>query len=512
MAKRFQRPTPGLRWAVQLLVLAIFLVLFITTTYRGGNQISYPINVFFSIDPLAALSTLLASRAINAFFWPSLLLVTATLVIGRFFCGWVCPLGTILDVARPHVPSYRTRRAPSLNLKYYVLAVILIASVFSVNPAGIFDPLSITVRSLTVVIYPLFSLMISGALGALIRWYIPIVGPSADALLSAMKATVLPFHQGYFFLAGLSLVVFFGIVALEAVRPRFWCRYLCPLGALLSLIAGVSFLKRKPAALCAGCEKCREVCDTDAFSKDGVFQKGECILTEDCVRQCPEQKVVYSIGRKPKRTGPVVSRRWLVGSLAGGLLIGPLLSITPGRKLKDAVGIDALIRPPGARDETAFLSRCVRCSECMMVCPTGGLQPDLWAGGIEGIYCPILVPRVGYCEYRCTLCGQVCPTQAIKKLSMPDKLATVIGKAYINTNRCLPYAYGVNCAVCQEHCPTADKAIVFKEAPGEVAADGDPLKKPVVIYDLCVGCGICEFKCPVGGTAAILVTSMKTRL
>jgi ferredoxin len=492
--------------------MAIFLVLFITTTYRGGNQVNYPINVFFSVDPLAALSTLIASRAINTFFWPSLLLVAATLIIGRFFCGWVCPLGTILDLSRPHIRARRTRRVPSKNLKYYLLTIILAASVLSVNPAGIFDPLSITVRSLTLVVYPLFSVVISGALGALVRWDIPIVGPSADAALSAMKATILPFHQGYFFLVGLSLILLAGIIALEAVRPRFWCRYLCPLGALLSLIAGVSFLKRKPTALCPGCEKCREVCDTDAFSKDGVFQKGECILTEDCVRECPGQKVVYSIGVKAGRTGPVVSRRWLVGSLLGGLFIGPLVSITSRNKLKNAAGIDVLIRPPGARDETAFLSRCVRCSECMMVCPTGGLQPDLWTGGIEGIYSPVLVPRIGYCEYRCTLCGQVCPTQAIQELTLPEKLVTVIGKANINTNRCLPYAYGVNCAVCQEHCPTADKAIVFKDVPGEMTTDGQPLKQPVVVYDLCVGCGICEFKCPVGGTAAIVVTSMKTGL
>ncbi|MBN2223435.1 MAG: 4Fe-4S binding protein [Deltaproteobacteria bacterium] len=512
MAQRFQNPTPSLRWTIQLLILAIFLVLFITTTYRGGDQINYPINVFFSIDPLAALSTLAASREINAFFWPSLLLAALTLLIGRFFCGWVCPLGTILDLARPCIPAHPTRRVPSKNLKYYLLAIILTVSLFSVNPAGIFDPLSIVVRSLTVVGYPLFSITVHGVLGPLVRWDVPIASGSADALLSAMKTTVLPFHQGYFFLAGLSLAIFLGIIALEAVRPRFWCRYLCPLGALLSLIAGVSFLKRKPAALCARCDKCRQACDTDAFSTDGVFQKGECILTLDCVRQCPKKKVVYSIGRKPKRTGPVMSRRWLVGSLFSGLLMGPLLSIAPVRKLKDTLGIDALIRPPGARDEAAFLSRCIRCSECMMVCPTGGLQPDLTTGGIEGIYCPILVPRVGYCTYRCTLCGQVCPTQAIKTLTIPEKLVTVIGKAYINMDRCLPYAYGVNCAVCQEHCPTADKAIAFKEVPGEVTTDGDQLKKPVVIYDLCIGCGICEFKCPVGGTSAIVVTSMKTQL
>ncbi len=331
MPGRFHKPTPGLRRGVQLAILAIFLVLFITTTYRGGNQINYPINVFFSVDPLAALSSTAAARAIDVFFWPSLLLVAATLVLGRFFCGWVCPLGTTLDLARPLVPGRRAWRAPSKNLKYYLLAALLGACLLSVNLAGILDPLSIAVRSLTLVVYPLFSTVISGGLGALIGWDIPLVAPAADSLYQALKATLLPFQQGYFFLAGLSLVIFVGIVALEAVRPRFWCRYLCPLGALLALIGGVSFLKRKPTALCRGCEKCREVCDTDAFSEDGAFQKGECILTLDCVSGCPETKVVYSIGMRPKRTAPVMSRRWLITSLAGGFLIGPLLEDRPDR-------------------------------------------------------------------------------------------------------------------------------------------------------------------------------------
>lgn len=512
MPGRFHRPTPGLRRGVQLSILVIFLALFITTTYRGDSEVNYPINVFFSIDPLAALSTMAAARFIDAFFWPSLLLVAATLLLGRFFCGWVCPLGTALDLSRPLLPARRTRRVPSKSLKYYLLTALLIASLFSINLAGILDPLSIAVRSLTLVVYPVFSLVISGVLAVLIRWDFSPVSPAADFLYQALKATILPFHQGYFFLAGLSLVFLLGIIALEVVRPRFWCRYLCPLGALLALIGGISFLKRKPTALCPDCERCHEVCDTDAFSDDGAFQKGECILTLDCVSGCPEQKAVYSIGIRPKRTRPVMSRRWLVTSLTGGLLVAPLLRIAPGHRLKETIGIDALIRPPGARDEDEFLARCVKCSECMMVCPTGGLQPDLTLGGIEGIYSPILVPRVGYCEYRCTLCGQVCPTQAIGELTVSDKLVAVIGKAYIDTNRCLPYAYGVNCAVCQEHCPTADKAIVFKKSPGEVTVDGLELKKPVVVYDLCVGCGICEFKCPVEGTAAILVTSMKTEL
>jgi formate hydrogenlyase subunit 6/NADH:ubiquinone oxidoreductase subunit I len=121
----------------------------------------------------------------------------------------------------------------------------------------------------------------------------------------------------------------------------------------------------------------------------------------------------------------------------------------------------------------------------------------------------MLVPRVGYCEYSCTLCGQICPTGAIKKLPVEEKRKTVIGLAFIDKNRCLPHAFNVNCIVCEEHCPTPKKAIVFEEVQ-KVGPDGNEitLKLPRVVPELCIGCGICEYKCPVSDEPAIYVTTI----
>ena len=141
----------------------------------------------------------------------------------------------------------------------------------------------------------------------------------------------------------------------------------------------------------------------------------------------------------------------------------------------------------------------------MKVCITGGLQPTLLSAGIEGIWTPMLVSRVGYCEYSCTLCGQVCPTQAIENLALPKKRKIVIGLAFVDPSRCIPFAQGTPCIVCEEHCPTPKKAIVFEERPGK---GEKPVKVPVVVTDLCIGCGICEFKCPVVDLAGIRVTSI----
>jgi formate hydrogenlyase subunit 6/NADH:ubiquinone oxidoreductase subunit I len=119
------------------------------------------------------------------------------------------------------------------------------------------------------------------------------------------------------------------------------------------------------------------------------------------------------------------------------------------------------------------------------------------------------VPRLGYCEYRCTLCGQVCPTGAIKKLTMGEKARTKIGLAMIDKGRCLPWAHGRPCIVCEEVCPTPKKAIWFEDVK-VTERDGRKfsLKQPHVDLELCIGCGICETKCPVLGTPAITVTSI----
>lgn len=164
-----------------------------------------------------------------------------------------------------------------------------------------------------------------------------------------------------------------------------------------------------------------------------------------------------------------------------------------------------LIRPPGAREDD-ILSKCIRCGECIRVCPTGGLQPGLGVAGWEGLWTPVLVPRLGYCDYSCNACGQVCPTEAIPRLDLEQKRQTVIGLAYIDRDRCIPWADGRDCIVCEEMCPVPDKAIFLEERTLTAALGGaTTVRCPHVIRERCIGCGICEAKCPIKGEAAIRV-------
>jgi MauM/NapG family ferredoxin protein len=202
-----------------------------------------------------------------------------------------------------------------------------------------------------------------------------------------------------------------------------------------------------------------------------------------------------------------LGRRQVILSFFTGVLAVPLFRATPlsGNDYADP----SVIRPPGSLNEEEFLSRCVKCGECMKVCITNGLQPALFESGLEGIWSPRLIPRIGYCEYRCTLCGQVCPSGAIQRLSLEQKTQTKIGLAMIDKGRCLPYAHNTPCIVCEEVCPTPEKAIWLKEAVVH-DREGNPVsvKQPHVDLHLCIGCGICEAKCPVGSRPAIYVTSI----
>src|SRR5450759_3101403 len=100
--------------------------------------------------------------------------------------------------------------------------------------------------------------------------------------------------------------------------------------------------------------------------------------------------------------------------------------------------------------------------------------------------------RLGYCDYSCNACGQVCPVQAITALSLNEKRLQVIGKAQIDKNRCIAWAERRACIICEEMCPLPEKAIVLdKSASNFVASDPPDLRLPFVVVDKCIGCGIC---------------------
>jgi MauM/NapG family ferredoxin protein len=209
----------------------------------------------------------------------------------------------------------------------------------------------------------------------------------------------------------------------------------------------------------------------------------------------------------PKEARLELGRRAVLTAGLAGLGAKLLFGIAPQASKRSFN--PALIRPPGALPEDEFLARCIRCGECMKVCPTNAIHPASFEGGVEGVWTPVLNMSIGYCDYECNLCSQVCPTHAIRQIEVPEKQKIKIGLAYIDKNRCLPWAYAKTCIVCEEHCPTPKKAIWFEEVEvRNIQGEKLTVKQPRVDPDLCIGCGICETKCPVKAQAAVRVTSV----
>jgi len=495
------------RQAVQILAFALYVYLLFAALQRGT---AFPLaDLFFRLDPLAALGAMLAGRAWIPRLALALVTLGLTLLLGRVWCGWLCPLGTLLEWVRFGFAQQReaTLSRRWRSVKNVLLLVILAAALFGNLTLLIFDPITLLTRTMTTAILPALNYVITSAERVL--YAIPFLRPAVDWAESVLRGPVLPVNQPVFAMNVLIALLLGGMLALNALADRFWCRYLCPLGALLGLASKISFLRPVIGPTCNRCAQCVGVCRVDAIDTSTPPQSpplrrgevyiipSECTVCLDCLAACPQGGIGFRFHRRPASAREFDPTRRQALVALGASAVGVALLRTGVRTKRPH---PHLLRPPGVGDEEEkFLSRCIRCSQCMNVCPTSGLQPTLLEVGLEGLWTPRLVPRLGYCDYGCHACGQVCPSGAIPLLDLPSKRQKIIGVAIIDRNRCWPWAKGIPCIVCEEMCPVPKKAV-------ELQSDGnDGLQRPIVVADLCIGCGICEYQCPVEGEAAIRV-------
>ncbi len=486
-------------------VQAAAFVLFVGLVIAAGQSKLLPADLFFRLDPLAGLANMIASRQIvPAMLIGAALALIAALLLGRAWCGWLCPLGTALD----WMPTRRSKKfepdpRPWLRrVKYFLLVLILILAVMQNLTFLILDPITLIYRATATAAWPAINAFITGTEEAL--YPLPFLQAPIDAFESSLRGVLLPMSQPLYGANVLVALVFVGVLALNAIRDRFWCRYLCPLGGLLGLVSKVAWLRRTVGPACIECQRCARACPTGTIDPERGFASdpAECTMCLDCVPTC-NRAGQYFVGhlRPAAWRSYDPSRRQFIAAAGTAVAAVGLLGAERAAGRQDA----RLIRPPGSQGDD-FLSRCIRCGVCLKVCPTAGLQPSLSTAGWAGFWTPVLVPRLGHCDYGCNACGQACPTEAIPRLSLDDKRVAVIGHAYVDRGRCLPWASNRNCIVCEEMCPLPDKAIVLDDV--EVAGeDGQPvlLRRPRVLIELCIGCGICENRCPLNGESAIRV-------
>ncbi len=511
---------------VRRITQVFFFVLFIwfciaSTLGQSFWQLrGWPVNWFLQLDPLVALGTILTTGTLYSGLLWAVATVVLTVVLGRFFCGWLCPFG-----AMHHFIGYLGSRGRSVKqkiavnrylgaqrIKYYVLLVLLCPAVgaFVLNMADSskWDPLGIAcilgilaiVAAISRRAGPVSRRPVTIFVGLALLWIaagyflkldgnfsaslvtglldpIPLVVRSVNFLLLPLADSSLQLTSAagrHYAGPWLTAMLFFGALIANLAIPRFYCRFVCPLGALYGILGRYALWRvGKKTSECIQCRLCDSRCE-GACDPAGRIRTPECVLCLNCLYTCNDDLMGYNTSRSASGeiVSPDLSRRGFITAAVCGIAAVPML------RLDGKLGQNydsTLIRPPGSLREPEFLNRCIRCGQCARVCPTNVIQPDITGAGLEGLWTPVLNMRTGSsgCQMNCTACSHICPTAAIRPISLEEKLGRGdfektgpirIGTAFIDRGRCLPWAMDKPCIVCQENCPVSPKAIFVKES------------------------------------------------
>ena len=549
--------------------LFLWFCLVSTPGSRFFQMQGWPINWFLQLDPLVGLATVLTTHTLYKGLLWGLATFILTVLFGRFFCGWVCPFGTLHHFIgflahRKAKTSERIRLNtfhPLQRIKYYLLLVFVGIAAYPSDQAilltGLLDPIPLITRTFNLFILPV-----------------------ADAGVGITSVTARLYQGGW-----LIFTVFLATILANLLIPHLYCRFICPLGALFGLISRLAVWRiGKMEEQCKDCKVCEQHCEGGCSPSTNI-RTSECLLCCNCIDPCPDRTITYQVLANPagEDTQPNISRRGFSLSLVSGLLVAPAFGLADKSGHNWNIGI---IRPPGSLAEQEFLQQCIKCGQCMRVCPTNVLQPAGLEHGLESLWTPILNNRIGSsgCQLNCVACGQVCPTAAIRPISLIEKLGrdefteqgpVKLGTAFLQRGRCLPWAMDKPCIVCEENCPLSPKAIFTRTVyvtvrhgqfsvdeieadasritimektlvPGKYGSgdyycllgdrrykirangmdffmlDQEPdeqdmehaivavqvrLQRPYVDIERCTGCGVCEHECPVNGKKAIRITA-----
>jgi MauM/NapG family ferredoxin protein len=490
---RFQR-------LVQIPLFALFLFLLWRATFPLPSW--FQVDLFLRLDPVLSFGTMAASRTFIPRLGWALMILALALFLGRVFCGYICPMGATIDFSDWLTRRQRRRRRNSFeasgryrSLKYLFLIGVAATCVIGISSVFLFSPLSLITRFYAFVLYPI-AVVTANLFLDTFRPLFPLLGLES---LAFTRFGVPAFSTNLFIAAGV-----LGLLLLGLSKPRFWCRNLCPAGAILALFSRKPVFRRVVSEACTQCGKCLRACPMAAIGEDFVTTAhSECITCLKCREICPEEAITFQVATKTPAPVPEIdlNRRKVVAAGLSGVgaaaIVMTNLGHLHGEKSPLALRSSKLIRPPGALPEEAFQARCVRCGECVKGCLTNTLQFVWLESGISGLWTPKVTARRAGCEQGCNLCGEICPTGAIRPLPLDEKAFAKIGTARIIKTRCIAWEQDKRCLICDEICPYNAISSQFLE--------GRPVTVPFIDENKCNGCGYCESKCPVSGESAIVV-------
>ena len=481
------------------------------------------------------------------------------LLFGRAYCSFFCLFGILMDIIRKAavIPAkigflkktkagkfcqknFATQKfAKAKNIaRASFLAIAAISIVFGyASLFGLIEPYSLYGKIMGGVVHPAACLAVNETSRILYSFEIFSVRPvNGDPTIPLAAFAV-------------ALFILAAIAAAAAFRGRIFCNTICPVGTFLGFFANFSLFKISiDKGKCVSCGMCERLCKSQCIdSKNKTVDFSRCVLCFDCAGVCNKNAVGFVLNRKYVKStnaektaqgkdtaatekppcGFSASRRSLP-KLALGLSAlfclaakkecgkGKGLGLGKRGDCKNPPSEDAtpfsiegdrpdkrLTMPPGAQNMENFLEHCSACQMCTAACKAHILKPSLGELGLAGFMQPYMDFQKGYCIHNCHECSKVCPTGAIKFIGGKEKRHTKIGTAIFRKGLCVVKTDGTDCAACAEHCPVhAIEMLPFGKKE-------DSLYIPHVHSEVCIGCGACEFICPVRPHKAIVVQGIK---
>jgi len=425
-------------------------------------------------------------------------LIVLTALFGRVYCSIICPLGILQDIiSRIFRRGKKNKKRrwynyskPHTVLRYGILAVCVGFLVFGIiSPLVWLDPYSNFGRISVNIFRP-------AAIGCnnILNWI-------------AMKFNDFSFyhitlHTVTSISLGIALFALLVVTATSVLRGRLFCNSICPVGSLLGLVSRFSLFRISlNETKCTSCGLCEKACKSQCISsKEKNVDGSRCVVCFNCLKRCKSDgvKFRFAYGRKAivstEQSG--MTRRSFIatsGAMAASLPLVPAIA-KAAKKEVDGSKLTP-ITPPGSVSLRHFTEKCTACHLCITHCPNQCLKPAGFNFGIEYAFKPQMsYYEKAYCNYTCTICSEVCPNGAIRKITPEEKIVIQVGIAHFTKERCIVYRENTSCGACAEHCPV--KAVEMRPYTGSLTI-------PFMTEELCIGCGGCESICPAEPLKAI---------
>jgi ferredoxin len=426
-----------------------------------------------------------------------IIVLILTLMFGRIYCSSICPLGTIQDIISRIAKKNNRKKKFTFTkeyfwLRYSTLALTIVSILFgTLIIVNLLDPYSNTGRILSQLFNPIITIVNNIVAFTLEKFNVYLLYP-------------VEIKSFYFVSAMFPFMFLLVVLYLSYKRGRLFCNSICPVGTLLGIVSKFTIFKLKiDKASCEGCGVCARVCKSECIeptSKEIDFSR--CVACYNCLDVCPSDSINYQFissediqQRTDDSRRNFLSRTTLFFVGLGTTALSQI-KIIPKKETKVEVKKKFVSSPPGSKSLDHFTSNCTACHLCITACPTRVLQPSIIEYGIFSIFQPFMDYKTNFCNFDCTVCGEVCPTSAILPITKEKKQKIQIGKSIFVKENCIVETENTACGACSEHCPT--KAVMMVDYKGN-------LKIPEVNNKYCVGCGACEYACPTKPYKAIYV-------